>query len=229
MHRLPAHCQLGTILLTTMAAAAYGQLPALPGSGSKLLSADSQAPKVGVKLMAAQTAAAPGGRVDLGIEFDIPKGWHIYWSNRGEGGLETKFDWKLPEGYSVGPMRFPPPARHIDETDAHTFILEHQPIILTTLSVPASAKPSEKAAIAVDVSWLACQKSCFPGEKSLSVELPIVADAKQAKPANAADFDYAIEQLPVAPAKARHIRNLRAVAAVDRVRPGDQFKLAVVF
>jgi len=209
---------------------ALGQLPALPGLGSGSGSvARSDTPEVAAELLADRTAVVPGGTVDLAVRLTIPEGWHVYWANRGEGGLETQFDWKLPSGWKIGPMRFPAPQRHVDQADAHTFVLEDEPTFLATLEAPADARVGEPVAIGVEVVWLVCKTLCYPGEKSLSLELPVVASEQEVKPANEGDFRYARRQLPVAADQAKYLRNLRALAGVDKVEPGAEFSIAVVF
>jgi len=229
--RRPGFTALLAALLVTVsgiAGTAYAQLPSLPGlSGRTTTTAEK--PEVTAELLADQTAIVPGGAVELAVRLTVPEGWHVYWVNHGEGGLETTFEWKLPPGYEVGPMRFPPPRRHVDEADAHTFILEGEPTFLTTLKAPADARPGEPVTIGVDVNWLICKKMCYLGNKSLSIDLPVVASADQVKPANESDFRYARKQLPVEAGKAAYLKNLRAVASVEKVKPGADFSIAVVF
>lgn len=186
------------------------------------------APDVQVQLLADQTALVPGKTATLAIAFKIQRGWHIYWQNRGEGGLETTFDWQVPDGYKVGPLRFPAPERKVEEPDAYVFILEGEPVMLADLSVPADAKPGEKVKIGVTVNWLVCKKSCIPGDKELSIELPIVAEASAAKAANETTFEAARGEIPLPAEKAKYLSGLKAIAGVDKVRPGDKFEIAVV-
>ncbi len=220
-----------TVLLGSLGssrAAAQG-LP-LPGLGnSSRLTSGSPAPKVEARLLADRTAITPGGRIDLAVQFKVPDGWHIYWKNRGEGGQETRFDWHLPAGWSVGPMQFPKPTRHVDEADAHTFILEGEPVVLTTLTAPADAKPNDEIQVRLEVRWLVCQTLCYPGDAELSLALPVTASAEQAKPAHDDTFAEARKQLPVAAERAKFLKNLRAVASVDKAQPGASFSIAVVF
>lgn len=202
----------------------------LPGldKRSGLTAAKPDVPQVGARMLAGQTAVTPGGTVELAIEFDIPDGWHIYWKNRGEGGLETSFAWNLPEGWSIGPVRFPPPERHVDEVDVHTFILEGRPIVLATVTAPADAETGREVEIGVDASWLICKTMCYPGNKWLAVRLPVVASAEEVKPAHEDVFDDARRKLPVAGDEAKYLDSVRAVASVDRIKPGETFSVAVV-
>jgi thiol:disulfide interchange protein len=197
-------------------------------STAEALGAGPKEPQIDVGLLAEKTALVPGETVALAVAFKIESGWHIYWQNRGEEGLEPTFAWQLPPGFEVGPMRFPPPRRHVDSTGANTFILEGEPVILTQLSVPASAKPGEKVAIGVNVGWLACKDACVRGGKRLSIELPVVADENKVENFDPLTFKSAIKELPAAPGKAKYLSELSALASVDKIRPGDRLEVAVV-
>jgi len=188
------------------------------------------APKIQVELLAEHTALVPGTSTGLAIAFKIESGWHIYWHNHGEGGMPPEFEWQLPPGYQVGPMRFPAPQRHVDhEADLHTFILEGEPVILTQLTVPTSAQPGEKVTLGVKVRWLACKEVCVQGNKTLSIQLPVIADQGQAETADPVTFKMAQRSLPAPAEKAKYLKSLEAVASVDKVRPGDKFEVGVIF
>lgn len=185
-------------------------------------------PEVGVSLLADKSAAVPGGTVELAVRLDIESEWHIYWRNRGEGGMEPSFEWALPAGFEVGALQWPAPKRYVDQAGAHTFILEQRPTLLTTLHVPADAEPGKAVEIACTVTYFACKDMCYRGQKSAALELPVVADEGQAEPANEIEFRIARSALPKSAGQAEQLQSLAAVADVDKVRPGDAFKVAVV-
>ena len=62
-------------------------------------------------VLVAEGPAPPGGEVELAIHMRTRPGWHGYWLNPGDAGLPVKVDWKLPEGASVGALRYPVPER----------------------------------------------------------------------------------------------------------------------
>lgn len=191
-------------------------------------SASSRTPQVRVRMFADREAIAPGGTIDVALAFQIPAGWHIYWKNRGEGGLETRVDWQLPARWKAGPPRFPPPTRHVDEADAHTFVLERRPVLLCTLTAPSDAKPGDQGVVGAAVSWLICRDLCYAGDQTLSLEIPVVASDAPAKATNAEAFASARERLPSSAEKAPGLASLRAFADVSAVRPGATFRIAVV-
>lgn len=183
---------------------------------------------VKASLVADRSAIVPGGTVDLGVVFEIPEGWHIYWRNRGEGGLETTFSWNLPEGFVLGPVRFPRPRRYIEATGAHTFILERRPVVIAELQAPADAPADQTVEIEVDARWAACKESCVLGAESLKLVLPVTADADEAEPLHEDLFEFARAQVPLPMDEAAYLKSLRATANVDRLRPGTKFEVAVV-
>ena len=55
---------------------------------------------------------APRRRRSRARDPDAPApGWHGYWLNPGDAGLPMDVQWQLPEGFAVGPLRYPVPAR----------------------------------------------------------------------------------------------------------------------
>ncbi len=209
------------VVALRMAAATLALVSAVAG--------EEKAPNVEVSLLAERTAWVPGESADLAIGFKIEEGWHIYWRNPGEGGLEPRFKWTVPPGWRVGELQFPAPRRHIDAGDAHTFILEGEPTILTTVMVPQDAAPASQAAVSVDVSWMACRKACFLGNKTLTITLPVAGGDNLAEPANEDLFRFIRGELPLPAGQAKYLKKLQAVADVDKAKPGSKFEVAVVF
>ena len=80
-------------------------------------------------LAPAAWAQAPGAkhiRLTLVTESDQPRsgstirvafravpeaGWHGYWKNPGDAGVETQVAWTLPAGATASPLRYPVPGR----------------------------------------------------------------------------------------------------------------------
>lgn len=186
-------------------------------------------PKAEVELLAGQTAIVPGQSIPLAIQFQIAPQWHLYWRNPGEGGLEPTFKWHLPEGFQIGPLRWPAPTRYVDaEIDAHSYILEGRPTLLTELSAPPNARPGETISIGVDANWMACKNVCVIEKKSLALKLPVVADAAGAEPANEVIFRSARRAIPAPADQAKYLESLTAQASVDKVSPGAKFEVHVV-
>ncbi|MCY7280399.1 MAG: thiol:disulfide interchange protein, partial [Sphingomonas bacterium] len=116
-----------------------------------------------------ETAAVPGGEVELAILMRTTPGWHGYWLNPGDAGLPMSVEWTLPPGWSVGPMRYPVPVKLL-VSDIVNHVYEKDYAVLLRLKAPAGLTGSHP--ISAKMRWLACtDKICVPekGEVSLSV------------------------------------------------------------
>ncbi|UCD30396.1 MAG: thioredoxin family protein [Planctomycetota bacterium] len=188
----------------------------------------AQPPNVEVELLADASAILPGKSAQLAVAFKLPEGWHIYWRNRGEGGMEPAFKWNLPKGFTVGPMKFPAPERHVDKAGIHTFILAGNPTILTYLKAPPDLKPGQSVNIILDVEWFICKDLCYKDNETLTLKLPVVADNSDIKHANELVFMAAHRRLPLPTDKAEYMKRISTAASVDKVKPGSKFQVAVV-
>ena len=71
--------------------------------------AQDDSPKVQARLVAEDTAVAPGGGITIALEELIAPEWHTYWKNPGDSGLPTQLQWQLPSGWSAGETHWPTP------------------------------------------------------------------------------------------------------------------------
>ncbi|HEU0310708.1 MAG TPA: protein-disulfide reductase DsbD domain-containing protein [Sphingomicrobium sp.] len=125
--------------------------------------------------LVAEGPVLPGGEVELAILMRTKPGWHGYWINPGDAGLPMKIDWQLPEGASLGPLRFPVPDR-LTIAGIMNYVYESDHAILTRLRVPVDAKGS--LPIRATAQWLACtDQICVPERGEFSLNLPVGADA----------------------------------------------------
>src|SRR5690606_9033542 len=90
------------LLLLWAGAAGAVEGPVIPGA------IDGGVPRVEASLVADVDRAAPGVPFTLGVRFQIPEGWHIYWKHPGETGLSTEVAFEVP-GLQVGSLRWPFP------------------------------------------------------------------------------------------------------------------------
>src|SRR6202158_3501905 len=49
----------------------------------------------------------PGRQTYFGLNFQLEKGWHIYWVNPGDSGQPPRVQWHLPDGLSAGEIEWP--------------------------------------------------------------------------------------------------------------------------
>ena len=88
-------------LAALLPAAAHAQLPE-PGRNA-----------IASRLMAETDAPAAGASVTLALVMTPKAGWHGYWKNPGDAGVETRVAWDLPQGAAAGPLQYPVPERLI--------------------------------------------------------------------------------------------------------------------
>lgn len=229
MRQLTHSASLLVALLVTCTMA-IGQTPGfkpLPIGGRR--TADQQATKAQVSLLADRTGLVPGRTAHLAIVFDVADEWHTYWRHHGQGaGMPPTFTWQLPEGITAGPVQFPPPKRYVDATGDASFILEGRAVLLVPLAVAETVAPGQEAELRLKARWLVCKDMCAIEQKELVLTLPVVADAEQAKPDNEDVFAWARGRMPLPMEQAKHLKRLWAAADVDKVKPGSRFNVAVV-
>jgi len=131
-------------------------------------------------LVAAKSVVAAGSTVDVALRFRMDPGWHVYWKNPGESGIPPKIDWKLPKGWSVGPIEWPVPER-IENGGVVNYAYEKEVLLLMKVKVPSSAKAGA-AVLKGTATWLCCREACIPGKSPLSLNLKVgsseVSDSK---------------------------------------------------
>ncbi len=132
--------------------------------------------------LVAEGPAPPGGEVELAIHMRPVAGWHGYWLNPGDAGLPMDVQWKLPNGFSAGSLRYPVPTR-LKVAGLMNYVFEHDYAVLVRMKVPADA--SGTVPIRAQAHWLACtDKICVPEQGELSLDLPVGKGAP-----NRAKFD----------------------------------------
>lgn len=171
---------------------------------------------VRASLVAESEALVPGGTVTLGLHMAMKPGWHVYWRNPGDSGLPPEMAWRLPAGFSVGPVQWPAPER-IPVQTLMNFGYEGTVTLLVPLTVPESARVGETVRLAGTLSYLVCEEICIPGSAELSLDLPVAGSAEPAS-GQAALFARARATLPeTAPGPIRTTREGdRLVLRLDR-------------
>jgi len=128
-----------------------------------------------VELVAETDNPAPGGEVTLAFVAKPDEGWHGYWKNPGDAGLDTRLDWKLPQGVTAGELRYPVPTR-LMVAGIMNYVYKGSYTQLVTLKVPAGLKPGTALPVTVRADYLVCtDEVCVPETENLSINL-IVGD-----------------------------------------------------
>ena len=171
---------------------------------------------VAMELIPERTHPAPGGMVTLAIRATPQPGWHGYWQNPGDAGVETRIDWRLPNGVTAGPIAYPVPGRLI-VAGLMNYVYERPWTMLVDLSLPARAAPGTTVPVTATVDYLVCTTSlCVPERQTLATTLTL-GDGQVATAARAR-FDDWRRALP---------KPLAQPATWQRA--GETFRLAVPY
>jgi thiol:disulfide interchange protein DsbD len=132
---------------------------------------------VKVSLVAADASVQPGKSITVALRMVHDAHWHTYWVNPGTG-LPTTLDWKLPAGWKASDIQWPAPQVLKDKSGAVIGNgYEGDLLLPVTLTAPADAAPGSSVELKASASWLMCAEMCMPGDATLSLRLPVAADA----------------------------------------------------
>ncbi|MET0239652.1 MAG: protein-disulfide reductase DsbD domain-containing protein [Sphingobium sp.] len=131
------------------------------------------APHIQPQLFAESLDPAPGGTVTLAIAMKPEAGWHGYWVNPGDAGLGMDARWTVPQGASVGALRYPAPHRLL-VAGLMNHVFEGPYALLVELRVPSGMRAGQALPVELDAHWLACtDKICVPEQAKLSLALTV--------------------------------------------------------
>jgi thiol:disulfide interchange protein/DsbC/DsbD-like thiol-disulfide interchange protein len=179
--------------------------------------ASAQAPEKHAEpsLIAERAAVAPGDTFFGALRLKLDNTWHVYWKNPGDSGLPPAAKWSLPDGVTVGNFRWPAPEA-IPIATLMNYGYEHELVLPTEFTIPASAKPGDTITLAGSFDWLICQEVCIPEAADLSITLPVEA----ARRVDQASSDAIGASLATAAVP------LAGSATVERIKDG--FKVAAL-
>lgn len=187
MHlRLPLSSRLLSLLLTlALLPLALAARPVRSGA-------------VTAELVAADASIQPGRPFWVALQMDHDEHWHSYWINPGTG-FPTSLVWTLPPGFTAGPIQWPAP--HVVRDTAGRVTgngYEGRNFLFVQITPPADLPVGTSVTLAAVAEWLMCQDVCMPGDASLALTLPVVAEPPTANAVVAEEFHHAFAELPVA-------------------------------
>ena len=148
---------------------------------------------VTVELIAETTVVVPGERFNVALDFKLEPHWHLYWKNPGASGLPVEVEWQLPAGLSAGEIQWPAPER-IELGGLMNYGYEDAVTLIVPIEAAQDFELGSAVPIQAEVSWLACEEFCMPGDASLS--LALTAGAEAVKSGEAPAFEAARARLP---------------------------------
>jgi DsbC/DsbD-like thiol-disulfide interchange protein len=147
-----------------------------------------------VELISEVRSVRPGEPFWLALRLLPDPGWHTYWRNPGDSGLETRIRWALPEGVNAGEIVWPTP-QYLPVAHIVNYGMEDETFLLTRIDPPADLPTDMPLRVVADVAWLVCEVECIPGFATLDLELPLASEAEAAEE-HGASFARARRQLP---------------------------------
>lgn len=119
------------------------------------------------------SAAAPGSKVNVGIQVVTDSGWHIYWKNPGDSGEPPRIQWQLPAGVTAGELEWPTPMR-LTTSAGTDYGYQGTTVLLSSFQIPATAQ-SGTITVGGDLRWLVCHDICVPQRTHLQSPIRIAS------------------------------------------------------
>jgi len=166
----PTHKWLASLTAATA-------LMAMGSFGIEAQAASEDSRHVKASLVAETQNIVAGQPLRLALRQQIEPGWHTYWSNPGESGLPTTIDWRLPQGFKEGAIRWPTPER-FRYGPVVGYGYRHEVLLPVTIDVPPDLRPGTTVTLSAHASWLVCSETCIPEDAELSIALQVGAMSK---------------------------------------------------
>ena len=165
----------------------------LLGQGARAQSPQPTQNNIATQLLA-EGPAVPGKKLTLAIVMKPKPGWHGYWKNPGDAGIEPRIDWQLPAGMKAGPLQYPVPER-LTISGIMNYVYEGDYAKLVDLQIPTGLKPGTLLPVRARMDYLACtDEICVPESTELATEVRVRAAGEPL--ARRAQFDRYRMKLP---------------------------------
>jgi DsbC/DsbD-like thiol-disulfide interchange protein len=151
-----------------------------------------------VELIAENQWISAGHKFDLGLRFQLEKGWHIYWVNPGDSGEPPRVRWQLPAGLTAGAIEWPTP-RRLGTSTIVDYGYEDAVVLLAPMSADASLAAQGPVQLGAEVRVLVCREVCVPGDAQVSLTLPLKSQPLVADGRTSELFIATRKQLPQTP------------------------------
>src|SRR5580704_8345722 len=125
-----------------------------------------------IEIIAQNESIEPGRDFNLGLHFQLEKGWHIYWANPGDSGEPPRVEWKMPKGVTAEEIEWPTPHR-LGTSAIVDYGYEDAVTLIVPMRTETILAAQQTAQIGVQVKVLVCREMCIPGKAQVSLTLPI--------------------------------------------------------
>jgi DsbC/DsbD-like thiol-disulfide interchange protein/peroxiredoxin len=155
-----------------------------------------------LELVAEDSSISAGHQLNLGLRFELEKGWHVYWINPGDSGEPPRVEWHLPAGFTAGAIEWPTPQRLgagsiVDYGYEGTLLLIVPVRVAAHLAAQSNLASQPTAQLGAEAKLLVCShEMCVPGKAQNSLTLPIKTLAPVVDARTSAWFSDARKSLP---------------------------------
>jgi len=151
---------------------------------------------VQAELVAPYKGIQPGQTFRVALKLDHDEHWHSYWINPGTG-YPTSLKWKLPEGFTAGPIIWPTPHVVKDTRGQVTGNgYEGTAFLFVDITPPANLPTGTPVTLRAKADWLMCSEVCMPGAADLELTLDVSAGQPEPDMSIARRFNNAAADLP---------------------------------
>lgn len=149
-----------------------------------------------LELVADDQWITPGQKFNLGLHFQLEKGWHIYWINPGDSGEPARVQWQMPSGLSAGDIEWPTP-RRLGSSSVADFGYEDAVLLVVPVNADAALAAQPTVRISAAAKLLVCShEMCIPGKADLALTLPVKSQVSAPNAQSAELFAAARKSLP---------------------------------
>ena len=137
----------------------------------------------------------PGRLIYFGLNFQVEKGWHIYWVNPGDSGQPPRVEWHLPAGLSAREIEWPAPQR-LGTSTIVDFGYDDAVMLLVPMRASSTLPTKQAVKLGAELKVLVCREICIPGKARFSLSLPIKSLPPEADARSRELFTAARKSLP---------------------------------
>ena len=152
-----------------------------------------------LELIAQNQSIVAGQTIDLGLHFQLEKGWHVYWTNPGDSGEPPRVEWQLSAGLSAGSIEWPTPQR-LGTSTIVDYGYENAVLLIVPMNAEASLTEQQPVRLGAKIRLLVCShEMCLPGKADISLTLPAKSQPSALDARTADLFAAARKSLPRSP------------------------------
>ncbi len=163
-------CALAGALAFAGTPATAGAQAAPPPAGAVALATADQ--PVEIELRSAARVVAPGDTIPVAIRLRPNAGWHTYWRHAGDVGSAPVVTWRLPQGVTAAPLRWPAPEL-MEAPPLASYGYKGEVHLLGAVHVPPSARVGSTIDLTAEVTWVVCHEECVAGDAEVALTLPV--------------------------------------------------------